>query len=86
MKDTILQTGFVGTFDENVGVVTSKTYKEMKKIGRDDLDLEEQARQYAVMNQALANMMPEDAAMVYGQEIKNSGTPLKSSTDSSDHQ
>ena len=67
-------------------MVTSKTYKEMKKIGRDDLDLEEQARQYAVMNQALANMMPEDAAMVYGQEIKNSGTPLKSSTDSSDHQ
>ena len=32
---------FNGTFDENVGVVTSKLYKEMKKNGRSDIDLEE---------------------------------------------
>ena len=37
---------FNGTFDENIGVVTSKLYKEMKKNGRSDIDLEEQARQY----------------------------------------
>ena len=57
---------FVGTFDENMGVLTTKTYQEMKKKGRSHVNLTESQRQYQQQNQALANMMPEDAIMVYG--------------------
>ena len=60
------QSLFTGTFDENIGVVTSKAYEEMKRKGRADVNPSEQARQYAEQNQALAFMMPEDAGMVYG--------------------
>ena len=31
---------FAGTFDENLGVVTRKTYQEMKRQGRGDLSYE----------------------------------------------